>query len=68
MKKYSASLDIRELEIKNMLRFYFILVIVATIKKTSNKRFREKSTISVGNVIGSYTLEISLKIPHKTTK
>lgn len=51
MKKYSTSLDIRELEIKTMLRSYFILVIVATIKKTSNKRFRVKRTISVGNVI-----------------
>lgn len=51
MKKYSTSLDIRELKIKTMLRSYFILVIVATIKKTSNKRFRVKRTISVGNVI-----------------
>lgn len=51
MKKYSTSLDIRELEIKTMLRSYFILVIVVTIKKTSNKRFRVKRTISVGNVI-----------------
>lgn len=51
MKKYSTSLDIRELEIKTMLRSYFILVIVATIKKTSNKRFRVKRTISVGNMI-----------------
>lgn len=51
MKKYSTPLDIRELEIKTMLRSYFILVIVVTIKKTSNKRFRVKRTISVGNVI-----------------
>jgi hypothetical protein len=36
MKKYSPSLDIKELEIKTTLRFYLTPVRVAIIKNTTN--------------------------------
>jgi hypothetical protein len=37
MKKCSASLSVNEMQIKTILRFYLILVGMATIKNTNNK-------------------------------
>lgn len=42
MKEIFNILRHRGLQIKIMLRFYFTLVRVTTIKKTNNKGFREK--------------------------
>jgi hypothetical protein len=37
MKKCSSSLAIKEMQIKTTLRFYLMLVRIATIKSTTNK-------------------------------
>jgi hypothetical protein len=39
MKKCSASLTIKEMQIKTMLRFHFTPLRIATIKNTSNKKY-----------------------------
>jgi hypothetical protein len=38
MKKYSPSLAIKEMQIKNTLRFYLTPVRIAIISKTTNNR------------------------------
>lgn len=69
MKEIFNILRHRGLQIKIMLRFYFTLVRVTTIKKTNNKGFREKENHCWGgHMIGLYTMEINLKNPHKIKK
>jgi hypothetical protein len=73
MKKISASLLIREMQIKITLRFCLILVRLAVVKKANNKKcwqgFREKEllfTLFLERMQTiSATMQISMEAPLK---
>ena len=70
-KRCSASLAIREVQIKTTRRYQFIPVIIAIINKSTNKCWqgyekRESSVFLVGMHTGAATVENSMEFPQKT--
>ena len=71
LKKCSKSLVIREMQIKTILRFYFLPVRMAKIKTQvaahvgKDVEKEDHSSMLVGLQIGPTTLEINLEVPQK---
>ena len=70
MKRCSTSLVIREMQIKTIMRYHFIPVRMAIIKKICRQQMLEKAwregnppTLLVGMQIGTVTMEKSVEIP-----
>ena len=72
MKRCSASLAIREMQIKTTMRYQLKLVRMAIITKSTTEKCwpgcREKGTLAklVGMQIGAATVENSIEFPQKT--
>ena len=72
MKGYSASLAIREMQIKSTMRYQFIPIRMATINKSINNNAGEvvgkgnPSALLVGMQTGVATMENSMAFPQKT--
>ena len=71
MKGCSASLAIREMQIITTVRYYFTLVRVAIVNKSTNKLERmwrkgHPSGLLVGMQTGAATVENSMELPQKT--
>ena len=69
LKKCLISLDIRGIQIKTNLRFYFTLGRMAKIKTQvtadAGKNMEKEEHLLVGLQSGTTTLEISLVVPQK---
>ena len=72
MKRCSASLAIREMKIKTTMRYYFTLVRMAIITKSTNNKCwqgggeKGPNTLLVRMQIGAATMENSMEFPQKT--
>ena len=73
MKRCSASLAIREIQIKTIMRYYFTQVRMAIINKSTNKQVLAKlwrkgtpSALLVGMQTGAATVENSMEFPQNT--
>ena len=72
MKRCSTLLIIREMQIKTIMRYYFTLVRMTTIKKSTNNKCRrgygEKETLTllVVNQTDTTTMANSMEMPKKT--
>ena len=72
MKRCSTLLIIREMQIKTIMRYYFTLVRMTTIKKSTNNKCRrgygEKETLTllVVNQTDITTMANSMEMPKKT--
>ena len=70
MKGFSASLVIREMQIKTTMRYHFTQIIMAIITKSTNKCWQgcgEKETqYIVGKQTGETTVENTMEFPQKT--
>ena len=73
MKGCSASVAIREMQIKTTMRYHFTLIRMAIIYKSTNKCWQgcgENGTLvhRVGMQTVAATVENSMEVPQKTTK
>ena len=73
MKRYSALLIIREMQIKTTMKYHFKPVRMAIINKSTDKKMLERvwrkgnlPTLLVGMQIGITTLENNIEGPQKT--
>ena len=73
MKRHSASLAIREMQIKTTMRYHFPPVRMAIIKQNNKQQVLERSwrkgnpsALLVGVQTGATTMENSMEFPQKT--
>ena len=73
MKRCSASLAIKEVQIKTTMRYHFTPVRMAIINKSNKQvlermwRKRNPSALLVGMQTGAATVENGMEFPQKTT-